>query len=208
MSEIAKNLEPIVFDDYARREMTRMTRVGTHASLYVIPDGKIIDCRYPEWLGHDKITAMIYDNLAALSDVKDRLDRPVYCSAISEYMSDNESVSIEDVQELLMEKAGITDLTSQFSKDIMRKYLNDEDLPVHDMGFVKVVITSDGNMKVEVPNNIFNGKTIKAAQEETVEGLIAFHKINGFFLPTALTNAKVDHMRDRNEISDRFPTKA
>jgi len=87
---------------------------------------------------------------------------------------------------------------------LKRKDLNIEDLPVHDLGFVKMVINSDGDVSLAIPNNMYNYRNVKAAQEETIENLLEFHKVKNFYLPTHLQMAKMMQSRERNNVRDLY----
>ncbi len=146
-----------------------MHQFKNYYSVYITPRGLIIDCGYPECLGHNDISEYIYNTL-------DKMDEKVFNSRLRGLGITFKQVPdyMEDYFDLL--KIYYEDRQLYWTID--KQLLGTEDRICQDMGFVKVSINN--NLKIShivTPNSIF-GKYVTAHQKEVLEKLAEYFNID------------------------------
>lgn len=209
MSTISKNLKPITLNEYENSLKNDFSSFQNknHTSLYITRAGNIINCRFPEYLGHSEVSRNIYENLHELKDFVevDSTRCPFGSSCALQYLSEEDTPTIEDIQSILLESAGIPDNQDDYSMYIKRKNLSDEDLPVHDLGFVRVAINADKVLTLVVPASIYNGYTINSTQKETLSKVLELHNFKDANLTARLYGLSRECSREAAEIQSKYP---
>lgn len=169
MSTYATSVKPMTIKEFERQLMeTPMSKV----SVYVTPDGDIIDCR--SLIGsHIYFTDMVYKSLSGLSDITDELGKKVYSSimGIEDRKNESRMETCKIVRHTLIKNAGLDPNNPKHMELYEELYsrIADDDLLVHDMGFVKVgIIVKIGSLALCVPASSFNGHKPTTAQQRTV----------------------------------------
>ncbi len=180
--EITKNIEPLTCNQYADR-LLRLYGIGdykNHISLYILPSGDIIDCKYPKNVKHIGFTDMIYGNFASIREQECFADLKVNSSALVKYNCRDFSLPV--VQEALIRNTGVCAKNPAHKKavDELKVYLSDDDLLVHDMGYVKFLIMGRDSLFLTLPNQSINGKHVKGAQLDTVKSIASMCSINNY----------------------------
>lgn len=166
---ITKNATPIEVEEFLNRVSKNLHQFKNYFSIYITPRGQIIDCGYPECLGHNDISEYIYNNL-------EKTDEKVFNSRLRGLEITFKQVPdyMEDYFDLL--KIYYED--KQLYWTIDKQLLGTEDRICQDMGFVKISINN--NLKtahIVTPNSIFE-KSVTAHQKETVEKLSEYFNID------------------------------
>lgn len=183
------NVTPIDFEKFKTRVVKKVYRVKNYYSLYILPNGQILDCRYPTDLGHTQFSAYVYNNINSLS-------ASIYNSCLRGL-----DIPFEEIPYYLEEYHNLFNLSyvdPNLFNIVDKALLGDEDRICHDMGFIKISINKNLNsFTLAIPNSIFN-KKVTAAQIETIE------KISNLFngdLKTILKQRQRDNMQLATQIN-------
>lgn len=173
--DITTNLVPITATQYAKRyeNYSYFEDVRRHVSLYILPNGDILDCRFPKDVKHIGITDMIYGNFAKVRELDKNNDLRLDTSALNKY--NVKEVSLKSVQDALIRNTGVCARNPQHSKEVLmlHEFLADDDLLVHDLGYIKFLVMGRGDLHITIPNRSINGKYAKGMQLDTVKELAA-----------------------------------
>jgi len=179
-----KNLKPLSIDQFFRQYMNYTADMRSHIAIYILPNGDIINAHYPNKLSHTELSEMIYSNLEeiALHDPNNLLNTKKSILFNKEYKS------LNDVKTALANKIGYKNLSTE-NKQIIKNTLGDEDLLVHDLGYVKVLIMNRVPF-ITLPNINFNDKAPRSVQYDTVRNLteIICAKHSEYSIKTAKEN--------------------
>lgn len=183
-----KNATPIEIDEFINRVNKKVHVMKNYYSIYITPKGQIIDCGYPDCLGHNEVSKFIYNNLEEFS-------KTYFNSCLRGLGIPFKEVSyyLEDYYKLL----DIYHVNLQLYWTIDKVLLGTEDRICQDMGFVKISINN--NLKyanIVIPNSIF-GKNITSHQKETIVKLEEFFNIN---FMAKLKNAQTENAQIASEI--------
>ena len=169
MAEICKNIQPISLDEFFKRVGKKVYQLKNYYSLYIMPNGELIDCGYPQALGHNPFCENFYNNLEKLSD--------------KNFKSNLHGLNVpfEEVDYYLMDYFKLLDImyvNPDLYTKVEKVLLSSEDRICQDLGFVKVAINSKlKTYEVIPPNPIFN-KVVTAAQKDIISKLSNFFFID------------------------------
>lgn len=162
MSDLSKNLEPIDLEKFVSQVNKNIYKVKGYYSIYITPNGKILDCRYPQDLGHNSFSSHIYENL-------DELPKEIYSSNLRTL-----EIPFNDIPYNLMDYFNLLDLMYvdiNLYHTVNKVLLASEDLVCQDMGFIKISInTRLKTFELVIPNAIFERK-VTGAQKEIISKL-------------------------------------
>lgn len=165
MSELSKNLQPIDLKQFVSQVNKNVYKVKGYYSIYITPDGQILDCRYPQDLGHNNFSSHIYEHL-------DQLPKDLFSSNLRTL-----EIPFKDVSYNLMDYFNLLDLMyvdTNLYNTVSRVLLSSEDMACQDMGFVKISINNRlKTFEVVIPNAIFERK-VTGAQKDVVSKLSEF----------------------------------
>lgn len=195
--EITTNLVPITASQYAKRyeSYPNIGDFKRHVSLYILPNGDIIDCRYPKDVKHIGIADMIYGNFARVCEIDKNNELKVHSSALKKY--DVREISLSNVQTALIRNTGVCARNPEHAMETqkLKEYLSDDDLLVHDLGYVKFLIMGRGDLHITLPNRNINGKYVKGMQLDTINDIAAL--CGAYNVEEVLENEK----RENNKLS-------
>jgi len=183
-----KNATPISLEEFLKRINKKVHIMKNYFSLYITPKGEIIDCGYPECLGHNDISEYIYNHL-------DEFDDPAFKSCLKGLEIPFKQVPyyVEDYYNLL----DIYKENLRLFWTIDKVLLGTEDRICQDMGFVKISINNKfKTANIVTPNTIF-GKNVTAHQKEIVEKLEEYFNIS---FTTGLKSAQKENAKIAAEI--------
>lgn len=162
MNKTSKNIEPIDINVFSMRVSKNIYRLKGYYSLYITPLGDILDCRFPEDLGHNDFSVSVYSSL-------DDLPKQPFNSNLRGL-----SIDFKDLSYYLLDYFNLLDIMyvdADLYTKIDKVLLSTEDRICQDMGFVKVAINSKlKTFEVVVPNSIFE-KKVTGAQKDTIKKL-------------------------------------
>lgn len=169
MSEICKNTQPISIEEFLERINKKVHQMKYYSSIYITPTGEILDCGYPESLGHNEFCEKVYASLDALPE------KP-FNSCLRTL-----GVPFKEIPYYLEDYHNLLDVQYEDMKlfwTIDKVLLGTEDRICQDMGFVKVAINNRlKTFEVVIPNSIF-GKNVTAHQKDILEKLSDFFMID------------------------------
>lgn len=183
-----KNATPITLEEFINRAEKKVHVMKNYFSIYITPKGKIIDCGYPECLGHNDISEYVYNHL-------EEFPNPPFNSCLSGL-----KVPFKQVPYYLEKQFNLLDIFNENMRlywTIDKTLLGTEDRICQDMGFVKISINN--NLKIAnivIPNSIF-GKYVTAHQKETIVHLEEYFNIN---LTMGLKHAQKENAQISAEI--------
>lgn len=166
---MTQNASPISIEEFLSRVTNKVHLMKNYYSIYITPKGQIIDCGYPECLGHNDICEYIYNHL-------EEFPNPPFNSCLRGL-----SIPFKQVPYYLEDYYKLLDIYHENLRlywTIDKELLGTEDRICQDMGFVKISINN--NLKfanIVTPNSIF-GKNVTAHQKEVVEQLEEYFNIN------------------------------
>lgn len=180
--EITQNIQPLSCKQYSER-LLKLYSVGDyrmHISLYILPNGDIIDCRYPKNIKHLGFTDMIYGNFADIKNADINNELGLNKSALSKYNVREFGLPI--VKEALIRNAGVCAKNPEHKQiaEELKLFLADDDLLVHDLGYVKFLIMGRDNLYLTLPNFNINDKYAKPIQMDTVKYVASMCSINNY----------------------------
>jgi hypothetical protein len=160
-------------------ESQAATSPYSKVSIYITPNGDIIDCRNLTG-NHISFTGLIYKNLSMFSDIEDEMGYKVYQSLTEgkNFEGMTELNICREVRKMLVQNTGLNPKYPVHSRLISEAamFIPDDDLLVHDMGFVKVCIIPRFNaLAVCTPAKCFNGHRATAAQRGTFADIADFY---------------------------------
>ncbi|MBR2467553.1 MAG: hypothetical protein IKB42_00715 [Clostridia bacterium] len=171
--DITTNLVPVTATQYAKRyeSYSYFEDSRRHVSLYILPNGDILDCRFPKDVKHIGITDMIYGNFAKVRELDKQNELRLDTSALNKY--NVKEISLKSVQDALIRNTGVCARNPQHSKEVLmlHEFLSDDDLLVHDLGYVKFLIMGRGDLHITLPNRSINGKYAKGMQLDTIKDI-------------------------------------
>lgn len=187
---ITKNIEPVTCNQYADR-LLRLYGIGdykNHVSLYILPNGDIIDCKYPNNVKHIGFTDMIYGNFASIREQEQYADLKLNGSSLVKYNCRDFSLPV--VREALIRNTGVCAKNPKHKNavDELKVFLADDDLLVHDLGYVKFLIMGRDRLFLTLPNYNINGKHVKGMQLDTIKDIASMCSINNY--EDVIENAK------------------
>ena len=141
-----------------------ITKKASYCSFYISPDGRVLNCRYPNVnLNHSLVAKQVYNNLDKLTEIKNKHGDKLFNSCVGN------NCEIKDVRSRLMDNAGFKNVDEVLYSSVPLNYLHDDEVICHDMGFVKVLIRLDTMQFYTVlPLAIFNDKYMTATQESAI----------------------------------------
>ena len=163
MSIISQNIIPMKIKDFEKLLSNKVYGSRDYYSLYILPSGRVIDCRFPEPLGHNEVSELIYKNLHMLEG-RD------FASCLRGDISTESDVAIHKLPIRIMQKYDMDIIPDLDMRDLVRLViLGTEDLVCNDMGFVKLSIAQKKkSVDASVPYPIFN-KSITSKQLDTID---------------------------------------
>ena len=162
-------LTPITSEQFIDRILNKVHQTKKYYSIYLTTSGEILDCRYPQDLGHNEFSILVYENIENLPQ---------------KTFSSNLNGLYVPFKEIPFHLESCFNLVEILNEDIRlfwtidKNLLGTEDRICQDMGFVKISIND--NLKtsnIVIPNSIF-GKRVTAHQKETLETLSNFFNID------------------------------
>ena len=176
MGSFDTSFMPITIEEYKRRIASNPI---SKVSVYITPGGDIIDTRAIVG-SHTDFTDMAYRNLSMISDIQDEFGNVIYNSVLGdrdlEGMSKVEACSF--VRKMLMAGLPLDESNPEHKKLIESRmlYVADDDLLVHDMGFVKLgLMPKLGSMAICVPSKAINGHGPTGPQRAAVFDVAECH---------------------------------
>ncbi|MBQ9795908.1 MAG: hypothetical protein IJW36_03005 [Clostridia bacterium] len=162
MADICTNTQPITLNEFFERLRKKVHQMKNYFSLYITPHGDILDCGYPDNLGHNAFCKKVYTNLDSLSE-------KLFNSHLRGL-----GISFKELPYYLEDYFKLLDIQYEnldLYWTIHKVLLGSEDVICQDMGFVKVAINIElKTFEVVVPNGIF-GKAVTGAQQDTINSL-------------------------------------
>lgn len=145
-----------------------------HYSFFILPDGSLLDCRRPIDITHLGVTDMIYDNIDALKNDPRFEYLKLSESAIFDSGAEGMPKATATAKQMLLRRLVIQNpqLMPCFAETA--RYVQDDEVLAHDLGWVKVVIMKDRNfstMVARIPNHMINGRTLKGTQKSVITDL-------------------------------------
>lgn len=163
------NTQPISIEEFFDRINNNVYQIKGYYSIYITPKGKILDCCYPQQLGHNELSTIIYENL-------DALPKQTFDSCLRGL-----TIPFKEVPYYLEDYHKLFEVQYESQKlycTIDKVLLGTEDRICQDMGFVKVSINYKlKTFEVVVPNSIFE-KNVTAYQKEVIENLSEFFNLD------------------------------
>ena len=133
MLKTIKNTTPISFEQFLQRIDSKNYQVKGYYSLYITPNGEILDCRIPQDLGHNNFCIEVYKHLEELPE------KPFNSNLRGL------GISFDDLSYYLMDYFNLLDVmyedTELYTK-IDKFILGSEDRICQDMWFVKIAINT------------------------------------------------------------------
>lgn len=175
MSSLQTSFSPITLKEFERQAVYLPY---SKVSLYITPNGDIIDCRSLTG-SHISFTGFVYKNLDMFKDIQDELGYKVYESLLQDKkFSDMTDLAVcKEVRKELVKNTGLNPNNPEQSRLISEAsmFISDDDLLVHDMGFIKVgIIPRMGSLAICTPAFSFNGHKVTSAQQSTVADIADF----------------------------------
>ena len=146
----------------------------SHRSYFGLPDGRLIDCRFPIELSHIGVTKSFYDivdylavkeEYAYLGAEKSLVNQPIG-GQMAIYKS-SETARLALVTKVCTDEPELRPYASSVSL-----FLQEDELLVYDLSLVKIVVMKYGNeteMSVKLPYMRINGSKVTGAQRDSVE---------------------------------------
>lgn len=147
-------------------------------SIYILPNGDVLDCRSSN-LNHTSFTDIVYQNLPDLQNIKTSLENKVYDSvAESKDMSNMTNIErCELVKKSLIDNVNVDHNNPEYSKILenLGNGIADDDLLVHDIGFVKMgILNANQHISFCTPCACFHGHRPTKLQKDTAFELADF----------------------------------
>ena len=167
---------PITFKQY--KETAQYNPFGK-VSVYITPGGDIIDCR--DLVGsHTDFTDNVYRNLSMLGDIVDEFGNAIYDSVMGgvDVVGKTKVEACSKVRSRILDSIGVSkdDPSHRELLESGALYIADDDLLVHDLGFIKVgLIPKLGSIAVCVPSQAVHGHKPTGAQRGTLFDIAEFH---------------------------------
>ena len=190
---IPKELKLINIDEYKSHFLQRksMNR-PMHESLYIAPNGKIIDCKYPNLTGsHIQTTQLFYKNIYELANSDEYKDLNIKKSYAYPEREDYIARIIQ-IKDKLKQNAKLDFVNNKFStneysqEEIFIEHINsllkDDDLIVQDLGFIRLMCMKENfntHIAVTIPVPILKGKSYTANQMDTIKQIENILEIYG-----------------------------
>jgi len=185
IKKLPQELKLITPEEYRKHIAHRktITHRKFHESIYIAPDGRIIDCRYPDETQSHLTTSRIFyyliDTLSKTDMYKSLNLDESFAYPIPQGQTPEETVdkTLKQITNKLKESSGLDfsivdpnnpefNLTQKAST-----LLSQEDCLVQDLGFVKIMIMTVGGkqlLAVEVPSKLFKDRKVTSKQMDTI----------------------------------------
>jgi hypothetical protein len=178
--ELTKNILPIEYRKYEAMiyDKRKNAEYPQHISLYILPNGDFLDCKHPQDIKHFGMAEMFYGNFATLQkNPKMQSELRMGASVCSKYGV--QPASLREVEALLMHNVGVNSKNPAQARayEELKMCMSDDDLLVHDMGYVKFLYLNR-TIYITIPNYAINGQYIKQAQIETIKSLAELFSVN------------------------------
>ena len=169
MDKLHKNIQPIEFEKFVSQVNKKVYKVKGYYSIYITPDGQIVDCRYPQDLGHNLFSTYVYEHL-------NELPNEIYPSSLRTF-----NIPFKEIPYYLMDYFNLLDVMyvdiGLYNK-INSHLLASEDRICQDLGFVKVSINNHLKIfELSIPNVIFE-KNVTGAQKDILKKLSEFFDVD------------------------------
>ena len=167
---------PITFKQY--KEIAQYNPYGK-VSVYITPGGDIFDCR--EMMGsHTDFTDRVYRGLSMLIDITDEFGNRIYDSVMGDedVVANTKVEACSKVRDKMIKGLGLQQGNPKQMELLESRelYVADDDLLVHDLGFIKVgLIPKLGSMAICVPASGLHGHKPTGAQRATLFEIAEFH---------------------------------
>ena len=149
---------------------------SVHTALYITPNGKIFDCRQNGVIGHASFATELYNNYSQMMQIHKDID---FNTELSEFILDDNDFNVNDVKNFYIEQYNFLQYEDMNLYTLLRlDCLGLDNLPVQDLGFVRVSINRGELPVINLPMPIFNGKSMTNAQHDTLLEVLNYNTIS------------------------------
>lgn len=168
-------VKPITVKEFTKKLVNSPINV---MSVYILPNGDVLDCRSSN-LNHTSFTDVVYQNLSDLQNIKTTGENKLYDSVVeNKDMSNMTNIErCELVKKSLINNVNVDQNNPTYSKMLenLGNKIADDDLLVHDMGFVKMgILNTNQHISFCTPCASFHGHRPTKLQKDTAFELADF----------------------------------
>jgi len=181
---------------YTLNEHLQHTQQG-HMSLYIVPNGKIFDCRQCGVISHCIFTDEFYKNYKRLMGIHNEID---FNTEVSEFILDDENFGLKDIRDFYLEQFDYLQyLDMNLYNLVKNNYLAVDNILVQDLGFVKVSINRAELPAISLPMEIFNNKKMTGEQYKSLIEILTDNTISSQnFEPKRLVKLREKELQLKN----------